>query len=172
MWTSLLQEYKEREIEVDFAHGGNVGDNISQEIVTWYKWVRKSLSWTNARDNCKELGGTLFSKINGTTEQLDWFKQVLQTEGEACHWLGIYTQNREEWKTKEGFVLDDSLLKWKKGQPNDNNGNQDYVANCGGYLEDENDADAAPSICDMIHSPNDISDERKKSGKAKKRSSS
>ena len=35
------------------------------------RFVYDDLSWTSAKANCEKLGGTLFYKLDGTTEQLD-----------------------------------------------------------------------------------------------------
>ena len=58
-------------------------------------------------------GGVLFSNIDGTTDQLQFFSEKMDG---VRHWLGIYTGgrrlSRRKWRHTDRRVLSKSLLNW------------------------------------------------------------
>ena len=81
-------EYKsitETEIEVDVAHGGL---RKNDEVTMWLRFVRTTLNWTDAKENCKDLGGKLFHDVKGTEAQLSFLSKRMNRE---VHWVGIRT---------------------------------------------------------------------------------
>ena len=70
--------------------------------------------WDEARDNCEQMGGKLFSDVDGTPEQLDFLAQRL---GYRTQWLGIYRTEASstQWITTDGKAVDDELLVWYTG---------------------------------------------------------
>ena len=74
------------------------------------------MSWNEARDFCEEIGGKLFSNLDGSKAQLD---SIYDME-EMSFWLGVYTDveiQANQWKTVEGKLLDSSKIYWN---PNGN----------------------------------------------------
>ena len=75
--------------------------------------------------------------------------------GTERSWLGVYTTNHEVWETVKGGIIDDSLIKWYPGQPNNKLGNEFFVvaARFGGPdgtgLHDADGSAFFGSICDM-----------------------
>ena len=84
------------------AHGGKEsGDKNENQISSWLLFVKEGMTWTDAKLNCENLGGELFHRINGTQEQLQLLRTRMDYEN---HWVGIYTENHETWKTVAGKV--------------------------------------------------------------------
>ena len=78
-------------------------------------------TWDNAKEHCEQIGGTLFSDVDGSKEQLDFFHQRI---GWKSAWLGIYTVDRNSWLNTEGIPISDSRLHWAEIQPFNDGGNQ------------------------------------------------
>ena len=142
-----------REIVIEAAHGALLDLGDSERALEWIKFVDQEMTWEDAKANCKTLGGTLFSRVDGTEEQLDF---LLQKMNGKRHWLGIYTEDHEVWKSVTGDVVEPTSLYWKSGQPNNFSGDQKYVANRTwkteliiGLADDEN-SSVKGSVCDML----------------------
>ena len=56
---------------INGAHGGL--SLPAENILEWYKWERKPVSFNNAQIKCEEFGGKLFFNFNGTQKQPDFF---------------------------------------------------------------------------------------------------
>ena len=144
-WKEIFQ----RDVLLEAAHGG-ISLEGNEKMSFWLKWVREAKTWDDAQRNCGELGGTLFSKLNGTVNQLNFFTEKM---GYQPHWLGFYTEDRITWKTVEGQEIANSLLIWQLGQPNNWKGVQFHGMNGlkGTWLlNDESKNDSFFSICDMM----------------------
>ena len=59
----------ERQIKAEEAHGGKTNRDLSR-TVSWLIFRKESKNWEDAEADCVGLGGHLFSKVNGTEEQL------------------------------------------------------------------------------------------------------
>ena len=70
-------------------------------------------TWYDAQQHCINLGGKLFSRVNGTVEQLVFLRQKMN---EQTHWLGIYTEDHSEWKNTDGEIVPSDLLVWSTGE--------------------------------------------------------
>ena len=66
-----------RETVIEAAHGGihDLGD--SERALEWIKFVDQEMTWEDAKANCETLGGTLFSRVDGTEEQLDFLLEKM-----------------------------------------------------------------------------------------------
>ena len=130
-------EYKEikifeREIAVLEAHGGKTGDDIRNkytEIMYWLTFVKQPMNFSDAEANCEAINGHLFYDVDGTTEQLDWLFEKMDGKH---YWLGIYTEDFNNWISLDGEVLNSKLL-WKPGQPNNSGGQQKHATSGGFY---------------------------------------
>ena len=145
-----------RMMVVDAAHGGLSGDDDSERVKAWYRFVHDQLTWSKAKTNCLQLGGQLFHNVNGSKSQLEWF---LDKMSQTDHWLGIYREGPKRdhvWKTVDGGTVDGSLLNWRSSQ-RPNYGNDYFVANTqikwhGITYKGLNDYKAShlqASVCDM-----------------------
>ena len=135
-----------REALVTEAHGGTTEGNSKK--TSWLKIVKTKMPFPKARDNCINMGGALFSDLNGTWDQLGFLLE--RTDGET-HWLGIETKDWEVWKTLDGRVVPGELLVWREGRPNNFGGSQFWVANWENKegLEDLGHRHQVASVCDM-----------------------
>ena len=128
-----LNDYKKfkiftREIKIHEAHGGKRGTDGRvryEEVALWLKWVREELSWDESMAKCKAYGGQLYEDLDGTEEQLAWFREKFDNN---FYWLGIYTEDHQTWKKFSGGVIGGNKLLWYPGQPNNNGGRQLYVS--------------------------------------------
>ena len=65
-------KFHSRETLVDASHGGYSG-GAKYDIVEWIKFVHELKTWDDAKSHCETMGGKLFSNVDGTAEQLDFF---------------------------------------------------------------------------------------------------
>ena len=84
-----IEEWKKvnkRECVVNTAHAPSTcnGTLSEVEIMEWYRFVHEFKSWTHAMLGCRELGGELFSNLNGNASQLEFLYDKLG----GCGWLG------------------------------------------------------------------------------------
>ena len=134
----------------DVAHGGIAipGTPVRQE--TWVRFTDDVMQFNEARDYCINLGGDLFSNLDGSMDQLQFFRDRLVNK---IHWLGIVRDSAEVWKTVEGEVIGPERLLWGSGQP-DNWGNNEnnVVSGFFGFptLTDVNMYSWASVMCDML----------------------
>ena len=149
------KKYQTRPVLLEAAHGGKVSGDLTR-IIQWYRFVRILKNWNSAQAHCVSLGGKLFSRVDGTTSQLDFF---IRKMGNQPHWFGIYTEDHTTWKDIDGQVIPSSLLRFRTGQPDNFLGIQNHVQNY--YVEierevikylDDNNLEAALSfVCEMNH---------------------
>ena len=116
---------EKREIVLDAAHGGKVGNDSSRTKGMWLKFVKELKTWSAARDHCEDIGGKLFSNVNGTSEQLAFLVDKMQRK---YHWLGIYLDNHDNWRDI-GEIIKNGRLVWGPRQPNNINNNDIAVCN-------------------------------------------
>ena len=143
-----------RESVIEAAHGGLLDLGDSERALEWIKFVDQEMTWEDAKANCEKVNGTLFSRVDGTEEQLDF---LLQGMNGNSHWLGICTEDHEVWKSVTGNIVSSTLLHWKPGQPNNVGNQQRYVANHPAWervpfigLADDENSNVKRSVCDML----------------------
>ena len=128
-----LDDYKKfkvftRKIKIHEAHGGKTGNDDREsyeEVELWLKWVREKLNWEESIARCATYGGQLYGDLDGTEEQLAWFRGKFNDD--TFYWLGIYTEDHKTWKKLSGGVISGDNLLWEDGQPNNHAGFQFYV---------------------------------------------
>ena len=135
-----------REVILEASHGG-IANGDTDRIVEWYQWINQKKNFANAQNHCVQLGGNLFSKVDGTSEQLAFFHQKM---GYARHWLGIYTEDHLVWKNVQEETVPQNLI-WAGPNPDNYNGNQYYVSN-NKKLDDVNAGAPLKFFCDMLDS--------------------
>ena len=150
------KKIRRRDLITQAAHGGVDGDLDSEEITLWVLLVKEKMTWIEAKNNCDALGGKLFWNLN-----VRWTKvRSLWTQlGEEDYWIGIHTDDHIVWKNVHNEVMQDSLLNWRSGEP-DNNQDSEYVVAVKGIessagsrwvrLSDEDVNLQLASVCDMI----------------------
>ena len=155
----LQYEYKdglERSMVVDSAHGGFEGSREKEQIKQWLQFVPFEMTWLDAKAKCEHLGGKLFSDLDGTPGQLDFFVNQF---GFSSMWMGVYraTVESTQFITTDGEVVPLDLLFWDpnplNGQPD--YGNHQYVliyvhyGTTMQYLHDYLGSGLCPSLCDL-----------------------
>ena len=147
---SNWKEFHRRQRLIEPAHGGIGGETNELKVVSWFKWVKTPKNFRDAKDYCIQKGGKLFSQVDGTKNQLDFFHQKL---GET-HWLGIYTTDHKIWRDIDGEAIGDQRLVWANEQPNNKGGKQYGVVNLlksdRVYLGDVQYSGQYFSVCDMV----------------------
>ena len=94
------QEFKEvwkRTMIMDYAHGGRIGIDGSKKQ-TWLRFVESFLNWGSARDHCSQLGGYLFSDIDGSPTQLE---ALMERTGSRFHHLTKNIKNHSKMLTRK-----------------------------------------------------------------------
>ena len=79
----------------------------------WYKFVRENKTWYEARKYCKDLGGKLFSNLNGTFSQLEFLSNKLG----SCGWIGGEKLGGSHWRTADGKSIPSENIVWAEGEP-------------------------------------------------------
>ena len=149
-----FKEFRKRSIAIHFAHGGKLGSNESDRK-TWIRFILQYLSWNEAKIKCENLGGILFSDVDGTRAQLDFLANKSYYIGA---WLGIFRETIEsqDWVTTTGQKVNNSLLYWDPnsgGAEPSMGGDMFVVLHSDGsklyYLHDTYESFPRFSICDM-----------------------
>ena len=114
----LPNEFKEgaiRQLIADSTDGGTQIIDEKEQIQIWVKYFPEKGSWEKAKHHCEQIGGKLFSNLDGTADQIDFFVEKFNFQ---VLWLGIYRRNSEstEWITTEGKVVPDNLLLWNMNE--------------------------------------------------------
>ena len=94
------------------AHGGQ---KVTKETVSWIKWHKTAVNYSDAIDACEKEGGRIYDAINGSNTQLLFLSQHLDNK---TFWLG-FTDYEEEgvWMDSTGQQLQTDVLHWAVGQP-------------------------------------------------------
>ena len=112
------RKYDMRKTLVQSAHGGIASNESTARNSEWFKRVHSAqMNWTEAEASCEQEGGTLFDKLDGTEEQLDFF---YDTFGEASYWIGVVAAGEvqeDRWKNVRGDILSTDKLKWNIDHP-------------------------------------------------------
>ena len=147
--TTEWKIYQTRVVLVDFAHGGIQGEDNTENVTVWMKFVNEVKTWQQAKENCEQIGGKLFHDLDGTQTQIDL---LLEKMDRADHWLGIYRDTSSVYRTVENKTIDKSLLKWRAGEPTETT--EHHVGNSvvllvNRGLNDFSEQKLLQSICDM-----------------------
>ena len=142
---------KKRELLIDIAHGGKPdvepADTTLTKTVSWLVFVKESKTWDDAKIACQNMKGELFSKVNGTSEQLEFLREKMDNQK---FWLGIYTEDFSVWKSMSGETIPEDKLVWQSGQPNNFGGIEDKIfIKDAPALRDIKASDQFWFICDM-----------------------
>ena len=98
--------------------------SLGPEMVTEhrYEFVRRCLTWSEARDYCEERGGYLATI--SSAEEFDRVRSVLPSEDVVACWVGAYRSD-DSWAWVDGSEF--SYSSWASGEPNNDEGNENYV---------------------------------------------
>ena len=113
-----------REMIVNAAHGGLAGKSEIEKTVSWLRFEKQMMAWHEAKHNCNNLDGKLFSNLTEGTEQLNFIARKMDNES---FWLGIFTEDRQTWKNVDGVKVDNNLLQWGESPPDKSGRNEYYV---------------------------------------------
>ena len=118
-----------------------------EAILLWYKLVSAQQNIDDAKENCANMGGTLFYDVDGTTAQL----QQLAIKLGGNFWTGIWTDDHVTWHSPDGNVIPDNLLTWlPPNEPNGASWGEKFVGAGGAGLLDLVPHAKLKSICDML----------------------
>ena len=139
-----LVEYNWREILVDFAHGGIMGETHSIEVTTHVILVPQLKSWFQSQNNCRQLGGHLFCNLDGSSAQLASLASLLGQK----FWLGLELKSGTYHKVTEGTIprIGIPFIPGEPGQ----NGEVHLYSEMNGQVGDIPSNVGLASICDMI----------------------
>ena len=72
---------------IESAHGGlhNAMDSSNTKLISWLKFIHQPKMFQDAKSYCSDLGGELFSNVDGSKEQL----QYLILKAAESVWTGI-----------------------------------------------------------------------------------
>ena len=138
---------------VEAAHGGSLGDDKDIRVFEWYRWFQTQATWDESVTKCSDVGGKLFSAINGTTEQLDFISKKI---GFQHCWMGIYTEDHIVWKDTEGNAIPLDLFIWEGKEPDNRDDEQFCIVNKYApksnayYLGDQRCKLTRRFMCDML----------------------
>ena len=112
--TEEWKVYKERQLLLPSAHGGRNSPDGTEKILSWFT-ISGNLKWVEGANFCGALNGTMFSNVNGTVEQLDFFYTIFP---QKSFWLGILRdETNGGWVTADGKVLESQQLVWDDNYP-------------------------------------------------------
>ena len=95
------KEFMGKTVLLESAHGGKKPSIPVGQTFVNFQFIQERLNWTDAQRNCETLGGQLFFKLDGSTEQLDDF---LDRMASGCYWIGF----QREAQRFTGFLLQPS----------------------------------------------------------------
>ena len=109
-WKKLQQ----RECIVYTAHApSDCNGKLSEvETIEWYRFVREEKNWFHAIDNCRDLGGKLFSNLNGTVSQLEFLDNKLG----SCGWIGG-RKTDNAWRNDDMIIIPSEKILWAEDEP-------------------------------------------------------
>ena len=111
-----FKEIQKRQVIVDIAHGGIQSTDDTERTKYWLKFVPDSVIWLKGKSTCESLGGKLFSHLDGTPAQLEFFVDKF---GSTSMWMGLYRESAESFQyiTTEGKAVPDDLIYWHQKEP-------------------------------------------------------
>ena len=117
------------------------GTLLEVEIMEWYRFVHENKTWDNASQNCRQIGGDLFLKLNGTVGQLEF----LQNKLGSCGWIGGRAYSDGYIAEKVFFPVPKSKIIWAEGEPKKD---RPYICHREVYTEVS--SQEMPSVCDLL----------------------
>ena len=110
-------------------HGFSVVSSASDEAQVFeghrYQVFDESMTWTEAKAYCEELGGHLATVTS--QEENDFIAGLIADGTKNLYWLGGYKESGQEdvwrWVTGEAW----NYANWDVGEPNDLGGGESYV---------------------------------------------
>ena len=110
-------------------HGFSVVSSASDEAQIFeghrYQVFDESMTWTEAKAYCEELGGHLATVTS--QEENDFIAGLIADGTKNLYWLGGYKESGQEdvwrWVTGEAW----NYANWDVGEPNDLGGGESYV---------------------------------------------
>ena len=139
-------------LSIEQAHGGKLTGSQDVEIVSWIKWVKTKRPWAKAKAFCESMNGVLFSDLDGTKAQLDFFSEKMD---EQSHWLGVYEKSRNVWYDIKGNLMQEKELYWGFEEPSANGGgvvfNRITPKGARKFLHDRKDDVENYFFCDMLN---------------------
>ena len=141
-WSQILEidtssEFKEvKKRECSMQRNDCPGE--STVVLQWYVFIHEKQYWAGARESCEEMGATLFWKLDGTREQLDFFYQKVFDQP---FWLGITMKEYGVFQNLLGEDIPIRTFRWDKYEPTRSslesvivawheNGERKYIHNC------------------------------------------
>ncbi len=110
-----------------------------------YQLFEELLSWEEAKAKCEAMGGHLVTITSA--EENEIVRKLVATYGNSL-WIGgsdTKTEGSFAWVTGEAF----SYTNWSAGEPNNGNGEQDYMAMyTNGCWDDATNSDLGYYICE------------------------
>lgn len=90
---------------------------------SFYKIFNDSMTWTEAKAYCEELGGRLVT-ITSQAES-DYLVELLASAEKNCYWIGVqYIESDGHWELVNGGTV--PFFNWAPNEPNFFEGNQEY----------------------------------------------
>lgn len=124
-----IDKYAKRDINIilsDLGYGTNISDSftpiealVRSEHTSEYELIMDDISWEEANQKCKEMGGHLASITS--QEEMDIITELAEKKGAKYVWLGGYTsvnnnQVYGHWITGEAF----DFTAWYPDEPSRN----------------------------------------------------
>ena len=110
------------------------------EIIEWYRFVHERKNWDEANGNCRDLGGKLFSNLNGTVSQLEFLHNKLG----SCGWIGG-RKTDNAWRNDDDVVIPSEKIIWALDEPR-----RDHMYVCDGEMMARLKTYERPSVCDLL----------------------
>ena len=106
-----FKEIEKKQIVLDFAHGGKTGVDPTERIKKWLVFVTEKKNWNKAKVHCENLGGKLFSDLDGTVTQLEF---IVGKFGYTPMWFGVHRESAAstQWITIDGELVPDNKILW------------------------------------------------------------
>lgn len=112
------------------GHPINVAPDAQGFNGHWYKVVYEKATWHDARAKCEQLGGHLAIVQDAAT-----WTYIKSIAGVASLWLGATDEAQEgRWLWVNGSPME--FKAWGKGQPDNKNGNENYLMISKGVMND------------------------------------
>ena len=145
--------YKERQLLLPSAHGGINSPDGTKKTLSWFK-ISNHLNWHDGWNFCEALNGTMFSRVNSTVEQLDFFYNIFP---QTSLWLGILRgEMNGGWMTADGNVLESQQLVWGQNYPYADSTRTHVTLGYGSktetkfYLRNNKPSAARKTLCDLV----------------------
>ena len=108
------KKVQQRECILYTAHASSTcNEKLSEvEIIEWYRFVHEEKYWEEAILNCRNLGGKLFSNLNGTVSQLEFLQNKVGRNG----WIGGW-ESGNDWRNDDQEIIPSEKIIWAGNEP-------------------------------------------------------